>query len=518
MNTRQPIQASTVPSVLSVSYSVSRKRFIIGLGDGVRVFRTDNCLTTRQPAFPFASGTAIAEALDDRYIAYVYNYKTSNGGPNIVIFWDLVLELELSRLDFHEPVLGVRMSSTWMAVILEKRTVLFQYQEIQRSALPTPAPDSDDSEDETQSSKQSLRAPNLVHSMYTTAANPYALASLSNSMLVLPAKSLGQVQLITLKSHTSSPKRVLPAHNSSLRCLALSEDESLLATASEQGTLIRVYDTKALSQVAEYRRGMDQAIVYCLGFSPGNRWVASTSDKGTLHVFDLRPPPPAEVAAVMREREQRERTHRKPQPNAVHRLSGTSFDRDSVSGVSAVSYPPSPSTAIGGGAGTADHGSIQEYYGLRPPPLPASPPTRDAAAFGLDAFKSSGLAPRIFKDRRSVASIPFYTGNDTSHPQGGTAYSWTTNPNGTRIRVKNAVLPLPNNPSGRPPKGIFAFASGDERKDDDGAVIFVVGGGSDARWEKFELFPTAATEDSVPIGWKLANRGFRKYLTRQFAD
>ena len=170
-------------------------------------------------------------------------------------------------------------------------------------------------------------------------------------------------------------------------------------------------------------------------------------------------------------------------------------------------------------------GSIQEYYGLRPPPPPVS--RQAAAVSAVQAFKQSPYAPRIMKDVRSVASLPFYIGNDPPHWQGGVAYSWTMAPGGTRKRVRNPVPALPSEPSGRPPKGVIAFAPAVKasRKgeavlasnDDDGAKLYVVGGGSDARWEYFELLPTGSQDTGV-FGWVLVNKGFRNYLTRQFAD
>jgi hypothetical protein len=49
-------------------------------------------------------------------------------------------------------------------------------------------------------------------------------------------------------------------------------------------------------------------------------------------------------------------------------------------------------------------------------------------------------------------------------------------------------------------------------KDDEGAIIYVIGGGSDPRWELFELLPTESG------GWALINRGHRKFMTKQFVD
>lgn len=500
MNTRTPIQPSNTPAVLNLCFSTSRNRFIAGLSDGLRVFRTDDCLTTYQPALPADGGIAIAEVIDDRYIAFVAGGRTPAGSPNIVIFWDCVLERETSRFDLYEPVLGLRANGRWMAVILMERTVVFEYQELRPiQQLSPPVDEDDDVQTEAGAdSPEVLKGPNRVKSIHPTASNTYAVACLRNDLLVLPAQAVGQVQLVPL---AGGSKRVLRAHNTALRHVALSPSGDLLATASEQGTLIRVFDIKTLDQLAEFRRGVEKAVVYGLAFSEGGRWLAGTSDKGTVHLFDLRPTTTAEPSSTAQNTRAAQQ-HRKSQSNPIHRLSGGVIEKESVSGRS------SPSTAT-----TAHQGSIQEYYGLRPPPASASPTGREAAVSAISAFKSSAFAPRIFKDARSVASLPFYIGNDPPHWQGGVSHSWTTAPGGTRKRVKHPVPGLPADPGGRPPKGIVAFGGSREGySDDDGAVFYVLGGGSDARWEMFELLPAEGG------GWGLVNRGFRLYLTRQFVD
>ena len=47
----------------------------------------------------------------------------------------------------------------------------------------------------------------------------------------------------------------IPAHDSAISCLALSEDGDLLATASIRGSLIRVFDVNTAHCLSSIRRG-----------------------------------------------------------------------------------------------------------------------------------------------------------------------------------------------------------------------------------------------------------------------
>ena len=121
--------------------------------------------------------------------------------------------------------------------------------------------------------------------------------------------------------------------------LALSQSAELLATASERGTLVRVFalgdesgsgaanaSEAALTPcLRELRRGGGPARMLSLAFSPSvapsspsassssstaaaaaakaPRWLAAASDKGTVHVWSLsRPPPAPPTAAATRSR------------------------------------------------------------------------------------------------------------------------------------------------------------------------------------------------------------------------
>nr|POF22113.1 svp1-like protein 2 [Quercus suber] len=527
MDTRQNIQPLDQPAVLSVAFSTTKNRFTAGLTDGLRVFRTDNCLSTYSPPLPLARGVAIAESLDDRYLAFVAGGNIPAGKPTAVVFWDSFLDREVCRYDFHEKVLGIRLNERWMVVMLGERVVIFAYQELRRPTPSSPPPGEDDHDGDDLKAEaldqEPFKGPNEVCALYPTIQNEHAIGDLQGQLLAIPAQATGQVQLISLdrSAATTGSKRVMRAHNSMIRALTLSTDGSLVATASQQGTLVRVFHTQSLDLIGEYRRGVDYAITYSLAFSAGNRWLASTSDKGTVHVFDLRPSDPAEAAAV-REKNQQQQQQR--------RSAGHTHSSYRVPGNSYVNAPPeSIVSGISAGRSSPASATVQEYYGLRPPPVPGNISGQPGVTSVMTAMKASPLAPRIWKDVRGIASAPFHLGNDPPHWQGvvtgkGKGYVKTTTPSGKSTTVKMPVLPLPNDPFGRPPKGIISFTPpikvdpkestvrSAQEIDNDGATLFVIGGGIDPHWEMFDLLPR------TDGGWLLQRRGFRRFMERQFPN
>jgi hypothetical protein len=119
---------------------------------------------------------------------------------------------------------------------------------------------------------------------YETVANPHALCALGRTIVAFPGLTTGQLKLYHLSTGNVS---IIPASTSALRCIALSHSEERIATASEAGTLVRIWSFPSCTKLYELRRGVDPAVILGLAFSPSGTSVAVSSDKGTLHVFDL---------------------------------------------------------------------------------------------------------------------------------------------------------------------------------------------------------------------------------------
>ena len=64
---------------------------------------------------------------------------------------------------------------------------------------------------------------------------------------------------------------------------------TLLATASEKGTIIRIFSTESGQPLHELRRGAEKADIYSICFDIKSKWLACSSDRSTIHIFSVNP-------------------------------------------------------------------------------------------------------------------------------------------------------------------------------------------------------------------------------------
>ena len=187
--------------------------------------------------------------------------------PCKVMIWDDHQGRCIGELGFKVPVRAVRLRRDKIVVALSHKVYVYNFSDLR------------------------------VESQMDTSTNDAGLVVISpmteRMVLACPGLNRGQIRVELFDTGTT---KFIAAHESALACLALSADGRLLASASDKGTLIRVFDTHTGGLLHEFRRGSDKAIVYSIAFNAKNTLLGVTSDKGTVHVFRVPPSPSASAA------------------------------------------------------------------------------------------------------------------------------------------------------------------------------------------------------------------------------
>ncbi|KAL6053060.1 Autophagy-related protein 18a [Balamuthia mandrillaris] len=243
--------------LLFMGFNQDHGCFACGTDNGFQIWNCDPVKERFRREFD--GGIGVVEMLFRcNILALVGGGKNPKYPPNKVMIWDDYQNKCLAELEFRSEVKGVRLRRDRIVVALENKVYVYNFSDLQ-----------------------------LLHQIETT-SNPRGLMALSpdpnKTVLACPGLKPGYVHVRLNDINKSTP---IKAHDNALSYIALNLDGTRLATASEQGTLIRVWDTVTGEQLAQLRRGKDRAEINCISFSNDSSWLCVSSDKGTVHVFGL---------------------------------------------------------------------------------------------------------------------------------------------------------------------------------------------------------------------------------------
>eukprot|EP00042_Codosiga_hollandica_P053883 m.716483 g.716483 ORF g.716483 m.716483 type:complete len:456 (-) comp58795_c0_seq1:149-1516(-) len=191
------------------------------------------------------------------------------GPPNRVLIWDDAKQRTKFELEFKTPVLNIELCRNRLIVVLQTKVFVYSW------AV-------DD------------KPPVLLEKfLYDTAENyngAFALFSSERStMMAFPARQSGFLHIVDIAQ--LSPRETIsvlfPAHKHRITHIAFSSSGQFVATASSQGTLIRVFATSKGKQLFEFRRSRIAATICSVAFNARDTKMSVISSTGTVHVFAL---------------------------------------------------------------------------------------------------------------------------------------------------------------------------------------------------------------------------------------
>jgi WD40 repeat protein len=199
--------------------------------------------------------------LTTNILALVGGGKNPKFSINKIIIWDDQKKRNniIGELRFNSPVLNVKMKQDRLIGICQSKIYIFNINTLE------------------------------TLDMFDTYDNINGIVGFSPGELIcvlaFPYESRGKVRIVNFNSLAQPP--IITAHESKIACLCVNRNGTLLATSSDKGTLVRIFDVKDGKLLIELRRGAKNAEINCIIFDEYNKLVACASGTGTVHIFSI---------------------------------------------------------------------------------------------------------------------------------------------------------------------------------------------------------------------------------------
>lgn len=244
--------------LLYVNFNQEGGCFACGTNRGFVIYNVDPYREIFKRIFS-NGGIGIVEMLfRTNLLAFVGGGRTPRYPPTKVMIWDDQQNKCIGELKFRTEVKAVKLRRDRIVVVLETKVFVYRFRDLK------------------------------LLDQITTVPNPKGLVSLcpeaKSNVLAIPGLQRGSIRI---ELYDVGKATLIKAHDAELAQFALNADGSRIASASEKGTLIRIWNCHTGEPLRELRRGVDRADIYCIAFNLASTYVACSSDKGTVHIFSL---------------------------------------------------------------------------------------------------------------------------------------------------------------------------------------------------------------------------------------
>jgi len=200
-------------------------------------------------------GVSIIKMLDESNI-FLFVGRTENGPYpyNKFIIWDDNKKVVLGEILYNQRIQNIDVTQTHIYIQTDKKLYIYQFDNLL-----------------------------LLKQLDCNNSTNFSLSYIDSEIIVYPSLNTGQITILNMKNENSFN---IEAHTSNIEQITISHNGKYIATASEKGTIIRLFDVDSQKLINEFRRGTEQVPIIQLAFHPNLSILLVESDKGTIHLFN----------------------------------------------------------------------------------------------------------------------------------------------------------------------------------------------------------------------------------------
>ncbi|RCK55785.1 Autophagy-related protein 18 [Candida viswanathii] len=277
-----------------VTFNQDASCVAIGLTNGYKIF---NCQPNFGRCFQYRNDESIG-IVEMLYctslLAIVAQGEEIGSSPRKLKIINTKTKSTICDLTFSLTVLHVKLTNTRLIVVLEDQIYLYDITTMKLLHTIETSPNLNGlcaiSYDDTNSYLAYPSPPKTIthDSLLASGINTNGGQNSAQNNIVSVSNAPNRIgDVIIFNVNTLQPLSVIEAHKSTIASMAFSNDGSLLATASDKGTIVRVFDVATGTKLYQFRRGTYPTKIYSLRFSADDKYVLATSSSLTVHIFRL---------------------------------------------------------------------------------------------------------------------------------------------------------------------------------------------------------------------------------------
>lgn len=253
----------TLKKILHISFNQDNSCFSLGTEQGFRVY--ESYPLKNQYERKMDGGIKFTQMLyRTNILGLIGGGEYPKFNPKKLVIWDDYQNKMVGEIKFFSNLKNVKLKKDKIFVVCDKNVYIFDLNTLENIEI------------------------------INTRDNPKGLFGISNDVnktiiayMEKNDKDNINKHIVTIKNYDKNTSLQILAQEDYISYISLNNDGTLLATANEKGTIIKIHSCKNGNLLSQFYRGKEKAEINCICFDKLNNFLAVTSDRGTVHIWSL---------------------------------------------------------------------------------------------------------------------------------------------------------------------------------------------------------------------------------------